>query len=137
MVGKHVQRRLNRRGRAVKHVHARLSASKHGESCFYYCGSPVNLVQACLWAGNTLQRRFNRRSGAVKRVHACISASKDGESSFHYCGSHVKLVQACLWAGNTLHTHFKPPRRCCEARAGLFKCQKEILKAVSTTVVVR
>ena len=81
----------------MKHVQACLSASKDGESCFHYCGRPVKLVQACLWAVNTLQRRFKRRVCAVKHVQACLSANKDGEISVHYCGSHVKLVQACLW----------------------------------------
>ena len=53
-----LQRRFNRRGRAVKHVQAYLSASKHGESTFHHCGGPLKLVQACFCAGNTLQRRF-------------------------------------------------------------------------------
>ena len=75
-----LQRRFNRRGRAVKHVQACLSASKAGESSFHYCGSLVKLVQACLCSGNTLHRRFNRRFGAVKQVQACLSTSKDGES---------------------------------------------------------
>ena len=73
-------------------MQACLSASKDGESSYNYCGTPVNLVQACLLAGNTLQRHLNRRGSAVKHVQAFLSESKDGESSLHYCGSPVKLV---------------------------------------------
>ena len=46
----------------------------------------MQLVQACLYAGNTLQHRFNRQGSAVKHVQACLSAGKDGESSFLQCG---------------------------------------------------
>ena len=42
----------------MKHVQACLSVSEDGESSFHYCGSPVSLVQPCLWAGNTLQPHF-------------------------------------------------------------------------------
>ena len=60
---------------ALKHIQACLSASKDGESSFHYCRSPVKLVQACLWAGNTLQRHSNRLGCAVKHVEDCLSAS--------------------------------------------------------------
>ena len=42
----------------------------------------MQLMQTCLYTGNTLQRRFNRQGGAVKRVQACSNASKDGETVF-------------------------------------------------------
>ena len=58
----------------------------------------------------------------MKHVEACLSARDDRESNFHRCGSPVRLVQACLCAGNLIK-QFSPPRRCCEARAGLSKCQ--------------
>ena len=45
-----LQRTFNRRGYAVKHVQACLSASKDGECSSYHCGGPVKLVQACLCA---------------------------------------------------------------------------------------
>ena len=61
-----LQRRFNRRGRAAKHEHACLSASKDGESSFHYCSSPVKLVQAYLWAVNSLQRHLYRQERAVK-----------------------------------------------------------------------
>ena len=98
MCGKHPQRCFKHRGGAVKHLQSWLSASKNGENSFHYCGSPVKLVQACLWAGNTLQRHLNRRGGAVKNVQACLNVRKDLESSFHHCGGPVKPVQACLLA---------------------------------------
>ena len=95
MCGNTLQGRFNHRG-AVKHVQSCLSASKGGESSFHYRGSPVKLVQACLWAGNTLQRHLNRRGGAVKHVQVCLCASTDRERKFHQCGGPVKLMQACL-----------------------------------------
>ena len=81
--------------------------AKGGESSFHYCGRPVNLVQASLWAVNTLQRHLNRRGGAIKHVQVCFCTSTDRESSFHQCGGPVKLVQACLYAENTLQRRFK------------------------------
>ena len=90
----------------MKHVQAYLSASKHVESSFHHCGSPVKLVQACLFARNTLQRRFNHRRGAVEHVQTCLSARKDVESSFHHFEGPVKLVEACLCAENTLQRRF-------------------------------
>ena len=36
----------------MKHVQPCLSARKSRESSFHHCGSPLNLVQACLNAGN-------------------------------------------------------------------------------------
>ena len=107
MCGNTLQRHLNRRGSAVKHVQACLTESKDGESSFHYCGSPVKLVQACLCAENTLQGRFNRRGGGVKYVQACLSYSNDGERSFHYSGRPVKLVQACFMGGRYPTTPFK------------------------------
>ena len=76
-----------------------MSARKDGESSFHYCGIPVKLVQACLWAENTLQTHLNRRGCAVKQVKACLSARKDVESSFHHCGGPVK---PCFCSKNTL-----------------------------------
>ena len=90
----------------MKHVHACLSDSKDGESSFHYCGSPVKLVQACLWAGNTLQRHLNRRRGAAKHLQASLSARNVRESSIHHCGGPVNLVQACLCVRNTLQRRF-------------------------------
>ena len=80
----------------MKHVQACLSAIEDREISFYQCGSSVNLVQACVWAGNTLQRHFSRRGNGLKHVQACLSTSKDGLCSFHQFGGPVKLVQACL-----------------------------------------
>ena len=37
----------------MKQVEAGLSAREDRESCFHHCGSPVRLVQACLYAGKT------------------------------------------------------------------------------------
>ena len=82
----------------MKRVQACLSARKDVESSFHHCGSPVKLVQGCLYAGNTLQRCFKRRRGAVNHVQACLSARNDLESSFHHFGGPVKLVQACFCA---------------------------------------
>ena len=59
----------------------------------------------------------------MKHVEACLSARKDQESSFHYCGSTVDLVQPYIcMCGKDLIKPFYLPWRCCEARAGLFKC---------------
>ena len=35
----------------MKHVQARLSFRKELQSSFHHCGSPVRLVQTCLYAG--------------------------------------------------------------------------------------
>ena len=42
----------------MRHVQACLSASKDGERSFHNCGSPVIVVQACLWA--EVQERFEK-----------------------------------------------------------------------------
>ena len=104
--GNTLQRRFKRRRGAMKHVKSCLRASKGGESSFHYCGGPVKLVQASLWAVNTLQRHLNRRGGAIKHVQVGFCASSDRESGFHHCGDPVKLVQACLYAENTLQRRF-------------------------------
>ena len=70
--GNTLQRRLNRRGGAVKHVQVCLGVSADPESSFHHCGIPVKFVQACLCGENTLQRRFNRRGSAVKHVLDCF-----------------------------------------------------------------
>ena len=44
--GNTLQRRLNRRGGAVKHVQVCLGVSADQEGSFYHCGVPVNTVQA-------------------------------------------------------------------------------------------
>ena len=85
----------------MKHVQACFSTREDRESSFHHCGSPVRLVQACLYAGKTCYRRLNLRGGAVKHVQACLSAIVDPESSFLRCGGPVSLVQACLCAGKT------------------------------------
>ena len=54
MYGETPQHRLNRRGGAVRHVQAYLSARKDRESNFHHYGRAVKLVQACLCAVNTL-----------------------------------------------------------------------------------
>ena len=73
-MGNSLQRRLNRRRSAVKHVHACLSARKDGENGFHHRGGPVKLVQAYLCPKKNLQRRFNRRGGAVKHVQSCLKS---------------------------------------------------------------
>ena len=88
------------------------------EKAFHYCGSPVKLVQACLWAGNTLERRFNRRSGAVKHVQACLSTSKDGER--------FSLKEACTSFTGSLQ--FSPLWKSYEARARVFECKERFRK---------
>ena len=52
----------------MKHLLACLSAREDRESSFHYYGSPVRLVQACLYWGKTWSRRFIHREGAVKLV---------------------------------------------------------------------
>ena len=107
--GNTLQRGFHRRGGAVKHVQASLSARKDGESSYLLCGSPVKLVQACLCMGSTVQRRFHRRGGAARKVQASSIARNDGESTSLHCGSPVKLEQACLCVGSTLQRRFHRP----------------------------
>ena len=119
--GNTLQRRFHRRRGAVKHMQVCLIANKVGEIIFLHCTGLVKLLVTCLCAGNTLQRRFNCRGGAVKHVQACGSANKDGET--------VLTIEEVLYSwckpvyiGKHPPTPFSPPRKCCEARAGLFKC---------------
>ena len=79
-------RKKKKKGGAVKHVQACLSASKDGESSLHHC------------AENSLHRRFYRSQGAIRHVQVCLCASTDQESSFHHSWSPVKLVQTCLCA---------------------------------------
>ena len=67
-VEKTLQRRLNRRGVAVKDVQGCLSLSKDLESSSHHCGGPVKHVQACLCARNTLQSSFNCQGGTCRPV---------------------------------------------------------------------
>ena len=57
----------------------------------------------------------------MKLVKAGFCDSEDQKSSFQHCGGPVRLVQACLC--ETV-TPFETPRRCCDERGGLFKCQR-------------
>ena len=57
----------------------------------------------------------------MKLMQASLSAMEDQESSFHHCGCRASL----LMCGKDLITSFYPPRRCSEARVGLFKCQRK------------
>ena len=52
----------------------------------------------------------------MKHVQACLSPRK-GESSFLHCGGPVKLV---FMGGKHPKKPLSLPRRCWEARAGLF-----------------
>ena len=65
MCGKNLQRRINRRGGAVKYVQACLCGSKNLESSFHHYGGPMKLVQACLCAEKNLQRRINRAGNTL------------------------------------------------------------------------
>ena len=58
----------------------------------------------------------------MKQMKASLSAMEDQDNSFHYYGSPVRLVQACLC--KDFVTLFYQPRRSCEARVGLFMCQR-------------
>ena len=91
-----LQRRFSRRGGVVTHVQACLSVSKDGESRFYYCGSPVKLVQACLCAENTLQRPLIRRGGAEARtgLFKCHKRSRKQFSSLWWsCDARASLFR--------------------------------------------
>ena len=86
--------------------------------------TPLQMVQTYLCAGNTLQLRLNRRGSVVKHVEACLSARKDrGDLSFQMWRS-CETGANLFVCGKHPTTPFSPPRRCCEARAGLFKSQK-------------
>ena len=67
----------------------------------------------------------------MKHAQACLSAREHRESSFDHCG--VTETRGSLFMfGKDLITPFQPPRRCCEARAGLFKCQGRSRKQFSS-----
>ena len=77
----------------MKHVLACLSASKDRECRSHHCGSPLKLVEATLYVGNTLQSRINRLGSAVKHVLACLSANKlwrpcEARATMFMCGKH-------------------------------------------------
>ena len=67
----------------------------------------------------------------MKLAKSCFSDSEDQESSFHHCGS-CDVGATLFMCGKDLITAFSPPRRCCEARVGLFKCQSKSIKRFST-----
>ena len=67
----------------------------------------------------------------MKHLQVCLSAREDRECSFDHCGGPVRLVQACYPRERTGNDVLKPPRRCCEARAGLFNCQRKSTKHFS------
>ena len=86
-----LQRHLNRRGGAIKHVQVCFCASTDRESSFHHCGDSVKLVQAFLYAENSLQRRFNRRGGAVKHLHACLRWRKEFSLRSMSCNAGASL----------------------------------------------
>ena len=99
-VGNTLQRRFHRRGSAVKHVQACLSARKDqfspmGKSCeagtsLFICAkhrtSPFSPSRRCCEA----------RAGLFKFQKRCRKQFSP------LCGGPMELVQACLSAGNTL-----------------------------------
>ena len=59
----------------------------------------------------------------MKLVESWLCARRHLESSFHHCGSSVKLVRAIFKCQEGSREQFSPLLSCCEARAGLVKCQ--------------
>ena len=60
----------------------------------------------------------------MKLVLACLSTREDRESS-------CEVGATPFMYGKQLITPFSPPRRYCEARLGLFKCQTRSRKLFS------
>ena len=119
-VGNTLQSRFKPGGSAVKYVQACLSSSKNRVSSFHHCGGPVKLVQPSIWAGNIPQRRITRR-GVLWNTCMCQCRSRKQLSPlWKFCASGASLFMR----GGHPTTPFSQLRRCCEARAGLFKFKK-------------
>ena len=114
-------RRFNLLGLAVKHVEACLSSRDDRESSFHRCGGRESLVQACLCARNPCKAVLTTEEmlwstcrpvwvpGKIEKAFFSTVVSYEARASLFMCGK-------------DLITPFSPPKRCCEAGAGLFKC---------------
>ena len=66
----------------------------------------------------------------MKHVEAGLSAREDRENSFHHW-KHCEVGASLFMCGKDVITPVSPPMRYCEARSGLFKCQRRSRKQFS------